>query len=133
MKNPHTNKPEHDIEYPWGFIKDLCQKYKVVMATYDPYQLSHFAQEMNADRICYFKEFPQGQRRLKADKMLYDIILNREISHTGNIDLTDHIKNADSESRQDNTLRLVKRSQGLKIDAAVALSMACYEAKQLRL
>lgn len=134
LENPYKDKPEKDIEYPYGFIVDLAKRYKVVMATYDPYQLSNFAQRMNAARVCYWKEFPQGQQRLKADKMLYDMIVNRELAHNGDNILSEHINNADAEGGKDDaTIRLVKRSQSMKIDAAVALSMACYEAKQLRL
>ncbi len=132
-KNPNPEHPEMDVLYPWGFVKDLCSKYKVVIAAYDPHQLEHFAQQMNSERICYWKPFPQGEKRLRADKMLYDMIINAEVAHNGDKSLREHVLNANAEMNKNQTIRLVKRSKDLKIDAAVAMSMALYEARQIRL
>lgn len=132
FKNPTEDK-ERDSLYPWGYISDLSKKYKVIMAVYDPYQLEHFAQQQNSERICYWKPFTQGEKRLKADKHLYDLIVSRQLVHDGNKHLAEHITNADSRIDTSGAFRIVKRSIGAKIDAAVALSMAAFEARQLRL
>ena len=70
--------------------------------------------------------FLQGQPRLRADKQLYDKIRERRVMHSNDEDLNEHINNANS-TKDKEKLRIVKRSQSLKIDAAVTLSMAAYE------
>jgi len=78
-----------------------------------------------------FRAFDQGQDRLLADKQLYDAIRDRRIVHGGQRDLTAHIENANAETNGER-MRIVKRATNLKIDAAVALSMAHARAFALR-
>ena len=70
-----------------------------------------------------FKEFGQSTGRLEADKQLKDMIIAKRIWHDGNQELRQHIDNANMK-RQSTGIRLEKRHQSKKIDAAVALSMA---------
>lgn len=117
-----------DPEYPEGYIKMLCEKYNVVVAAYDEYQLAMFAEKMLAENVAWFVPFPQGPRRAIADKKLFDLIRDRKVYHDGNEALTRHILNSDSTADGSEKLRLVKRNDNLKIDLAVALSMACDKA-----
>lgn len=123
-----------DFAEPEQAIHDLCQQYNVVQVAYDPYQLHQMATRLRRDGVTWMREFPQGQDRLKADKGLYDSIRDRHITHDGDAVLAEHIKNANAKSEGDvDKLRMVKRADHLKIDAAVALSMAHAESRRLNL
>lgn len=133
FSNPNKNKPENDADYPFGYIKHLCKHYKVLVLRYDPYQAEKLAQDLETDRVVDCIAFDQFSLREKSDKYLLDLIKNAEIIHDGNEELSSHIKNADVQHKGENKLRLIKRTQSKKIDAAVALSMAAYTAKDYRL
>lgn len=107
-------------------IKRLCANYPVVEIAYDPYQLHHFALTLGRKGIAYFREFTQQKQRFEADKQLLDLILERNLVHDGNETLRTHIDNADVKKYADdgNKVRIIKRYRSLKVDAAVALSMA---------
>lgn len=113
-----------DVEYPEGEVRRLSREYNVICFVYDPSQLEDFAARQTANGIGFFKSFTQGQPRLIADKRLYDGIRDGTIIHSGEPDLREHIMNANSTAEDKDTLRIVKKSEKLKIDLAVALSMA---------
>jgi hypothetical protein len=119
-----------DFAEPEAFLRRIAQQFKVVCFVYDPYQLHDLATRLRRDGVGWFKAFPQGQERLLADKLLYDCIRDRRIVHDGNEVLTEHVLNANQKAEGEK-LRLVKRAEHLKIDAAVALSMANSEARRL--
>lgn len=121
-----------DFADPERAIRDLKTQYNVVQVAYDPYQLHDLATRLRREGIAWFREFSQGQDRLIADKNLYDAIRDRRITHDGNPDLSDHIKSANAKTEGDK-LRIVKRAEHLKVDAAVALSMVHAEARRLNL
>lgn len=106
----------------------LLEAGKVEEIRFDPYQLHDMMirLEKKYRGRCRFVEFKQGQMRLISDKQLYDRIKGRQIRHNydDDADLSTHLDNADRQEQGDNRLRIVKRSQDKKIDAAVALSMA---------
>ena len=113
---------------------ELVKDYNVVQICLDPHQLHQMATNLRRDAVAWMFEFQQARPRLIADKMLYDDIRDRKIIHDGNVQLAEHIKNANSKSTGDiDKLRIVKRAPQLKIDAAVALSMANHEARRLNL
>lgn len=118
-----------DVEYPEGVLRWLANTYNVIAFGYDPYQLHHLCTSLIHDNVGMFEEIKQGAPRLEADKQLYDVIRDKRIIHDDDPDLTQHIKNAnqqvDPQSRQ---LRIVHRTDALKIDLAVSLSMAVYMA-----
>lgn len=124
-----------DFRGPEAALRDLCRDYNVTEIAYDPYQLTDFAARLTAEGIGWFRSFPQGQDRLKADKGLYDLIVQRRIRHDGNPDVRDHIANANAKTgtAEDSKLRLVKKSENRKIDLAVATSMASAECLRLLL
>jgi phage terminase large subunit-like protein len=120
-----------DRNFPEGEIRWLAENYNVVCFTYDPYQLHHLCTELRNEGIGLFQEFSQGAMRLEADKQLYDLIRDRRIVHDGNADLVEHVKNANRKEDGDSKLRIIKRSEKLKIDLCVSLSMASYKGLQL--
>ncbi len=121
-----------DRNYPEGEIEWLKNNFSVVQWPYDPYQLHYFCREMMSKEYGWFREFEQGTKRLLSDKGLYDLIRDRRILHDDNSELREHVKNANSK-KEGERLRIVKRSELLKIDLAVCLSMASYECLNLNL
>jgi phage terminase large subunit-like protein len=110
-------------------IRRLVSTFSILEFTYDPYQLHDMAMRFRREGIVNAKEFKQGVDRLKADKQLRDVIINKRIAHDGNPLLTQHIDNANVVSHGEEGIRIIKRQPHLKIDAAVALSEAvsrCY-------
>ncbi len=105
-------------------IRRLCKAFSVVEVAYDPYQLHDMAMRFRREGLAHFREFPQGVDRLKADKQLQDLIMARRITHDGNPLLRQHVDNANIKKAGNEGVRLVKRTPALKIDAAVATSMA---------
>lgn len=119
-----------DFAGPEEEIRRLAKEYNVIEWAYDQFQLHDMATRLTKDGMGWFNVFSQSQPRMVADKHLFDIIRDRRISHPNIPDLNSHIKNADAETDKDR-MRIVKRSENLKIDAAVALSMAAHEAARL--
>jgi phage terminase large subunit-like protein len=85
--------------------------------------------------VVWCDPFNQNAMRLESDAQLRTLIIQRGIGHDGSMTtLREHLMNADA--KIDDTghkLRIVKRQSHLKIDAAVALSMAAYRALELNL
>ena len=113
------------------YVRDLRQRYIVREFAYDQYQLHDMATRLYG-KLGYWRAFSQGQDRLVADKQLYDLIRDRKIAHAGEPVLAEHIANANA-SKEGDKLRIEKRSPDKKIDAAVALSMACSRATYYRI
>lgn len=128
-----------DFQIPETRIRELCARgpnrgYSVVQFTYDPYQLYDMAMRLQRDGVVIAVPFNQGGDRLTADKQLLDVIQQRRIAHDGNQILRQHLDNADRKvDAESHKLRIVKREPSLKIDAAVALSMASYRCLELPL
>jgi hypothetical protein len=119
---------------PELFVRGLAKQFNIVQICYDPYQLHDMATRMRKDGVAWLKEFSQAGARLEADKALSDLILQRRIAHDGNPTLRAHIDNADRKPDiETRKLRIVKRESSLKVDLAVALSMASYECERLNL
>lgn len=118
-------KPPLNGQIQFAEIEDellrLFQVYNVVEVTYDPADMTSMSQRMNGK--AYWREFKQGQPRIVADKLLYDLIRDRRIEHDGNLELREHIANADAKP-DDEKVRIVKRTEKQKIDACVALAMS---------
>jgi phage terminase large subunit-like protein len=119
-----TPNPVLDFEPIENELVRLCQQFSVIEVAYDPYQLHDMATRLKKRGIANFREFSQGKDRLMADKQLQDLIMSRRIAHDGNPLLRQHIDNANIKKGGPDGVRIVKRSPSLKVDAAVALSMA---------
>ena len=107
-------------------IDRLCAANNVVEIVYDEYQLHDFAMRLRRKNKVHVRDFGQGAERTVSDKELRDKIMDKKIHYGGQLDdLTEHIYNADAKiSKEDNQLRIVKRTEDKKIDLAVCLSMA---------
>lgn len=117
-----------DIE---RYVRDLKQRYIVREFAYDQYQMHSMATRLYG-RLGFWRAFPQSQDRLVADKQLYDFIRDGKIVHDGDRELAAHIANANAKMEGDK-LRIVKRNEQKKVDAAVCLSMAVARAEHYRI
>lgn len=126
---------EIDFIGPEQAIKEFCEKYNVIECCYDPYQLYDMGTRLTKAGVAWMNPFDQGNKRLEADKGLYDLILQKRIRHDGNLDLREHITNANAkQSREEDTkLRIVKKSKSRHIDLCVSLSMAAWECLRLNI
>lgn len=121
-------------------IRLLAKHYNVVCVAYDKYQLEDMAQRLRKENVVWMYNFSQQAERAVADKELYDSIVNRSIFWDERGDglapngdtpsLFDHITRAGAK-KDGGKLRLIKLSEAIKIDAAVATSMARKMCKQL--
>lgn len=109
---------------PEDELRRLLTTYNIIEVAYDPFQLEDMASRLNVDLLARMYAFSQANERLMADKRLYDMIRERTIHHKNDPDLNEHIKNANQQVQGENKIRIVKRSELLKIDLAVSLSMA---------
>lgn len=121
-----------DFTKPEAEIRRLAEKYNVVEWAYDEYQLHDMAKRLGREGMGWFRPFSQARERLVGDKNLQDLIRERRIVHDGDSKLREHIQNSNAKLEGDK-LRIVKRSELMKIDAAVALSMASAEAVRLNI
>lgn len=115
----------------------LIEEYNVVEVAYDETQLYEMASRHYREGVAWFKKFNQGagkDSRIVADSALRDKIRDRRIWHDGNMDLREHLQNSDAKvDPEDRKIRIVKRTQRLKIDLAICLSMAAFETQRLNL
>jgi len=137
MVHKWTPPPGGAIDFagPEAMVRDLCARYNVVEVAYDPFQLHQFAGRLMKEGVAWFRQFNQGEERLRADKGLYDLIAHRRIKHDGNLDLREHLTNANAKqsAKEDTKLRIVKKSDSRKIDLCICLSMAAAEALRLNI
>ncbi len=119
---------------PEMVIRRLCKRYNVVCIPYDKTELHDMTNRLRKEGVGWFKPFSQQSLRYEADKQLLDKIRNRGIAHDGNPELRKHIDNANRKLNEDGKrLRIVKRYERLKVDLAVALSMATWQGLKLNL
>lgn len=113
-------------------VRSLCKQFHVVQIAYDAHELHDMSTRLKRDGVAWMKDFSQGQERLIADNELRTSIINKQIVHDGNAELTSCVTNANAAiDKNAHSLRIVKRADYLKIDACVALSMASHEARRL--
>lgn len=132
-----TPTPDDKMDYDATLtvaLNAVRAQYRVALVAYDPHQLHHWATQQRKDTKLRFLDFPQGDRRLIADKQLADMIEAGSIHHDGNPGLTAHVMAAAAKEDPDGRkLRIIKKNQLIPIDACVALSMAAYECLRLNL
>jgi phage terminase large subunit-like protein len=97
--------------------------------------LAKLAQDFRREGVgVWLEEFSQSSKRLVADTQLRQMIVARRIAHDGNPLLREHVAvNAAARISGENKLRIVKKSRGAHVDAAVALSMAVFQCLYLNL
>lgn len=105
--------------------------HRVVHICYDPYQLENMMQRLNREGLTWIKKFLQGNDRLVSDAQLYSVIVTGRLSwNFANPEdaatMRQHIRNANAKLQKDDDskMRLKKKGEKLKIDLAVAASMA---------
>jgi phage terminase large subunit-like protein len=117
-------------------VRAFCAARNVVQIAYDPHQLHDMATRLQRDGVAWTRPFQQGMERLIADGQLYQLIIQRRIRHDGAWPvMREHLSNANKKvsPSEDTRLRIVKKSEGRKVDAVVALSMATAECLRLTL
>ena len=120
-----------DFEAIEADIRALVARYAVVEVAYDRFLLGQMMRRFAAKPLpTVLAPFSQAGDRLEADKALHDWIATRTLAHDGtHTTLRAHLDHANAKRTADGRqVRIVKRSQSKKIDAAVTLSMACARA-----
>lgn len=114
-------------------IIQICKHHAVVELSYDRFLLGQTMRRLAGKVPCPMEPFSQAGDRLEADKALRDAILARTLAHDGShSDLRQHLDNANVRASADGRqVRIVKRTQSKKVDAAVTLSMAHARASAL--
>lgn len=130
---------EVDLEEAEKITRKLSQQYRVVAWAYDPTQLESTAQRLSkrmsyqGDPIIYnpmnIYRFTQVSKRVVADTSLLDRIRSARLKVRRGSPLAAHLENADAKIVGGKNIRIVKRTERLKIDLAVSLSMLCYIAE----
>jgi hypothetical protein len=123
-----------DFDKPKEFLRQVGRSYRVLQFAYDPHQALGLADDLFKEGVGIFEEFPQGQKRVMSDSYLYEMLKTGQIEwymHSEEYkELAQHFKNADAKIEGENKRRLEKRSDSLKIDAAVASSMAIFSLQE---
>lgn len=129
-KNGEISFAEVEAEF-WR----LVDRFQVLCLAYDPYQLADMSQRIERSGKVYVRKFGQGAPRLTADKALHDKIRDGYLIHSfdDTHPMSQHIDNADRKNEGDSKMRIIKRQKHLKVDLAVALSMACATAEAIGL
>ncbi len=104
---------------------NLVEPYNIIEVAYDAYQLESIMGRLYKEGV-NAQPFSQQQERMIADSQLYDVIIQKRLSHTGSEMLRSHIMNcaAHQSKDEDTKLRIIKKAPDRKIDLAVATSMA---------
>lgn len=112
-------------------IRDACRRYRVREIIADPFRWSRSLQVLEAEGLPVV-EFPQSPERMTpATSRLYEAIVNRAVSHSGDARLARHMANAKlRESSRGAQLTKEHKHSRRRIDLAVAAVMAhdraCY-------
>jgi phage terminase large subunit-like protein len=114
-------------------VRKWCKQANVVCVTFDPYQLHKMCTDLRREGLGWFEEFNQGAQRAIADKQMVDLVTARKMAHNGDATLRQHVINAAAKTEGEKSLRFVKRSDKLKIDALVAASMGVFQVLRLNL
>lgn len=119
---------------PERVLRNLIKQYNIIEVAYDPYQLHDLAGRLKQEGLAWFRPFSQGNDRLIADSQFRTLIREKRFWHRGEQELQEHIMNANAKMDDtDSKMRIVKRSENLKIDLAVCASMGSYELLRLNL
>lgn len=116
-------KPTIDLAETLGAaVEELHQAGNIDAIVIDPYQLHSLAIEWEKRGIKVI-ELAQNAGRVESDQALYDAVMAGAIRHYGDATLSDHLQHAVAIETV-RGIRIAKEKTSLKIDAAVALSMA---------
>jgi len=109
--------------------------HRVMQIAFDPSMILPMIQRLQRDRVAWCVQIQQGGPRETADTYLAGLAVQRRITHNGDLTLRQHVLNSAAKVYPDDrsTLRIVKRTPSRPVDAAVAMSMAVYQAMTLNL
>jgi phage terminase large subunit-like protein len=122
-------------------LEEWVKNYNVVEVAYDEYQLVHMMQNYRRQGLATrIYRFGQVTPRYLSDKQLYDMVVTKRISHSGNQVLRQHVDNAMAKTSGEK-FRFVTADEGKTkttrsrvprpIDALIAVSMANAECMRL--
>lgn len=133
---PHADKAGHwynpgqpdwrvDVLEVEEHVRMLCKKWRVKEIVCDPYRWQRSIQLLAREGLPMV-EFPQSAPRMTpATTGVYEAVVNGQLTHSGDKDLTAHVLNARVKDDANGTrLAKEKRDSPAKIDLAVALLMA---------
>lgn len=100
----------------------IFDQYNVEEVAYDETHVAYLVQRL--EHRSFWRKFDQFRPRAISDKLLYDLIREQRIRYADQPTLTRHILDANRKPEDEAKLRIIKRNQKVKIDAAVCLSMA---------
>lgn len=119
-------KLEIDYEDVEQYILRIWESRQFSCIVYDKYQVAAMAQRLRRKGVRAV-EFDQNALRLQADTYLRQVMNDNKLHHSGNSELSEHVRNAViSYNKQQTRLRIVKPNLMKRIDAAIALSMSVY-------
>lgn len=114
-------------------ILAFLSAHNVVELVYDPLHIHQMMTNIRQRGLCKVSPFHQGLDRLIADYSLRQMTVHQRIAWPRDLVgagdllvLRQHLDNADAKKDASERLRIVKRADSLKIDAAVTLSMAAH-------
>ena len=115
-----------------GFLRELAQHYTIRVIYADPWQMQRTIQTLQKAGLP-IREFAQSvPNQTRAGQLLFDLFMGRNLRLYPNPEIRAHLLNCIAiESARG--WRLAKERASRKIDAAVALSMACTAAMDYHL
>jgi phage terminase large subunit-like protein len=112
------------------YLRALCAHYHVLRIVVDPYQAASLIQRLAAEGLS-IQEFPQTPANLtRAGQALYDALTQRAITLYADAELRQQALNTVA-IESERGFRIAKHTAARKIDAIVALAMACAAANEL--
>ncbi|MBA2560049.1 MAG: hypothetical protein H0V07_09210 [Propionibacteriales bacterium] len=119
---PDYRVPVADVE---DAIRAACARWRVREVVADPFRWQRSLQALDAEGIPV-TEYPQSaQRMTPATSRLYTAVVNGQLTHSGDIRLTRHLRNCVlKEDARGSRLSKSSKDSRRRIDAAVALVMA---------
>ncbi len=107
--------------------RDRAKGFHVVCICYDPTELHDMAQRFRALNMPWMYAFGQNEERIQADTDFRRLIMERRFAHQGEREVRQHVDNANRKTDgRGKRMRIVKRTETLKVDLAVAAAMACH-------
>ena len=133
--NARAGTPQPDPSCEQCAAENRVESYNITQIAYDAYQLVGLAQRLTKDHVTWCRKFGQGEERALADHSLKLMMIGRTVSHGGQSELTEAVRNAKAKvnAGEENKLRIIKANPSAKVDALVALSMGASECLRLNL
>lgn len=111
-------------------LRQIIRDFNVVCVCFDPYQLISLAQRLEMEEGVWFDKFGQVSKRLESDRSFFEDIKSKVIVHPGDPVVRIHIDNADRKVDDSGSKFRIVKGRG-RVDHAVCISMALYQAKNL--